>query len=200
MIEGVLISKMNKHSKKLSFKKSSGINRKNRIKMKRKITLLLMALMVMTTAFSQTTRSKGEARIRGTVNGDWETITFDDKDYLYFLGNDQVDNTTINTHLLGHHWKGQDFTKFIGDSIYFCNVETGEYLQIGDLWGENGMTSHVGIPYKILEGTSTRQWGVLTSNDSRADMSNNTYWIQPLDVRQARTRSFVALGWRTWPI
>ena len=163
--------------------------------MKRTITLILMTLLVIGSANAQTTkRSKGKSILSGNPTytessyrgGDWEVFKFEDKRYHYFLGNDAVDNIDVDQHLLGFHWRGKDLT--LNDSIYLCNMETGEYLEIGGLWGENTVTSHVGIPFKIKEGTSTRRWGVLS------DMGSDVYWIQPLDVREDRVLGRAALG------
>lgn len=151
--------------------------------MKRRITLLLMALMVVSTALPQTTRSKGESKFPGSTSrrgANWEKFTISGKSYEYFKGSKEVDEQTTEK-LLGFHWKGSKYTDVIGEELYLCNMETGEYLQIGDLWGENGMTSHVGIPYKLIVGTSTRHW-----NGTLSDMGSDTYWLQPLNVRENR--------------
>ncbi len=155
--------------------------------MKRKITLLLMALMVMTTAFSQTTRSKGESLVPGAESPkgpDWELFTFGGKSYNYYKGNPVVDAITVD-NLLGGHWMGNELSTIIEnkDTFYLCNVETGEYLLVGDYWGETSMTNHVGMPYVILPYESTRRdgWGGPLS-----DMKSGTYWIQPTGVREKR--------------
>ncbi|MBR5436978.1 MAG: hypothetical protein IK120_08990, partial [Muribaculaceae bacterium] len=156
----------------------------------KRITLILMALLTITTAFSQTTRSKGASIYPGSTStrgDDWEVFEFGGNTYNYFKGNAAVDELTTEK-LLGFHWKGSKYNEHLNEEIYLCNMQTGEYLQIGDLWGENGMTSHVGIPYKIIPGTSTRRWGTLS------DMSSGTYWIQPLDVRQERVIGRSAVG------
>lgn len=152
----------------------------------RRITLLLVGLMTIAPVFSQTTRSKGSSQLKGGISekgANWETFTVVEngveKTYDYFLGSESVDGLTTEK-LLGQHWKGRDYKTVLGDTVYFVNVATGEYMQIGDFWGENSVTSHVGIPYKIISGTSTRKAGVLS------DMGKDTYWLQPLDVREAR--------------
>lgn len=147
--------------------------------MKRTITLILMAFMTITMTFAQ--RSKGEAAVPGSVTSypDWETYNMDGKSYNYFKGNDRVDTIKVE-NMLGKHWKGNE-VDIIGDQeIYLCNVATGEYLLVGDYWGETSMTNHVGLSYKLLPGTSTRQWGKLP------DMESGTYWIQPTGVREER--------------
>ena len=160
--------------------------------MKKSITLFLMVLMAVTAAFSQTQRSRGESSIAGGSSdkgADWEVFTFGGVGYDYFKGSTTVDKITTDAHLLGFHWKGNDL--IVNDTIYLCNVATGEYMQIGELWGENGMTSHVGIPYKIISGSSTRrpEWG-----GPLGDMQSDTYWIQPLAVRQERVIGRAARG------
>ncbi|MBO6296984.1 MAG: hypothetical protein J6M54_05615 [Prevotella sp.] len=151
--------------------------------MKRTITLILMAMMTITMTFAQ--RSKGEAAVPGSKSDygpDWEAYNMDGKSYNYFKGNDAIDAITVE-NLLGQHWKGNE-VDIIGDQeIYLCNVATGEYLLVGDYWGETSMTNHVGMPYKLLPGTSTRrsEWG-----GPLADMGSDTYWIQPSGVREAR--------------
>lgn len=158
-----------------------------------------MALLVVTSAYSQTTtRSKGRSILQGNPQyseadplrgANWEIFKFNNRKYHYFLGSDAVDNIVGEEHLLGHHWRGKDLdNETINDTIYLCNVETGEYLEIGGLWGENGLTSHVGLPYKIMTGTSTRRWGTLP------DMADSVYWIQPLDVREGRVIGRGATG------
>ncbi|MBR6495157.1 MAG: hypothetical protein IKT22_07875 [Prevotella sp.] len=159
----------------------------------KRITLILMALLTITTAFSQTTRSKGASIYPGSTStrgDDWEVFEFGGNTYNYFKGNAAVDELTTGK-LLGFHWKGNKYDEHIDEEIYLCNMQTGEYLQIGDLWGENGMTSHVGIPYKIIAGNSTRRagWGGPLS-----DMTSDTYWIQPMGVRQERVIGRSAIG------
>ena len=148
--------------------------------MKRTITLILMAFMTITMTFAQ--RSKGESEVPGSVSpygADWEVFNLKGKSYNYFKGNAAVDAITVE-NLLGKHWKGNE-VDIIGDQeIYLCNVATGEYLLVGDYWGETSMTNHVGMSYKLLPGTSTRQWGILP------DMGSGTYWIQPTGVREER--------------
>ena len=150
--------------------------------MKRTITLILMAFMTITMTFAQ--RSKGEAAVPGSVTSypDWETYNMDGKSYNYFKGNDRVDTIKVE-NMLGKHWKGNE-VDIIGDQeIYLCNVATGEYLLVGDYWGETSMTNHVGLSYKLLPGTSTRRsgWGGVLP-----DMGSGTYWIQPTGVREER--------------
>lgn len=148
--------------------------------MKRTITLILMAFMTITMTFAQ--RSKGESEVPGSVSpygADWEAYNMDGKSYNYFKGNDRVDTIKVE-NMLGKHWKGNE-VDIIGDQeIYLCNVATGEYLLVGDYWGETSMTNHVGMSYKLLPGTSTRRWGILP------DMGSGTYWIQPTGVREER--------------
>lgn len=151
--------------------------------MKRTITLILMAFMTITMTFAQ--RSKGEAAVPGSVSpygADWEVYNMDGKSYNYFKGNARVDTITVE-NMLGKHWKGNE-VDIIGDQeIYLCNVATGEYLLVGDYWGETSMTNHVGLSYKLLPGTSTRRsgWGGVLP-----DMGSGTYWIQPTGVREER--------------
>ena len=148
--------------------------------MKRTITLILMAFMTITMTFAQ--RSKGESAVPGSVSpygADWEAYNMDGKSYNYFKGNARVDTIKVE-NMLGKHWKGNE-VDIIGDQeIYLCNVATGEYLLVGDYWGETSMTNHVGMSYKLLPGTSTRRWGILP------DMGSGTYWIQPTGVREER--------------
>ncbi|MBQ9671170.1 MAG: hypothetical protein IJV23_09215 [Prevotella sp.] len=151
--------------------------------MKRTITLILMAMMTITMTFAQ--RSKGESVVPGSTSPygpDWELFNLKGKSYNYFKGNDAIDAITVE-NLLGFHWKGNEIDILGDQEIYLCNVATGEYLLVGDYWGETSMTNHVGMPYKLLPGTSTRRsgWG-----GPLADMQSDTYWIQPSDVREAR--------------
>ena len=151
--------------------------------MKRTITLILMAFMTITMTFAQ--RSKGESEVPGSVSpygADWEVFNLKGKSYNYFKGNAAVDAITVE-NLLGKHWKGNE-VDIIGDQeIYLCNVATGEYLLVGDYWGETSMTNHVGMSYKLLPGKSTRrsEWGGVLP-----DMGSGTYWIQPTGVREER--------------
>ena len=148
--------------------------------MKRTITLILMAFMTITMTFAQ--RPKGESAVPGSVSpygADWEAYNMDGKSYNYFKGNARVDTIKVE-NMLGKHWKGNE-VDIIGDQeIYLCNVATGEYLLVGDYWGETSMTNHVGLSYKLLPGESTRRWGKLP------DMESGTYWIQPTGVREER--------------
>lgn len=156
--------------------------------MKRTITLILMAFMTITMTFAQ--RSKGESVVPGSTSlygTDWEVFNMNGKSYNYFKGNDRVDTIKVE-NMLGKHWKGNE-VDIIGDQeIYLCNVATGEYLLVGDYWGETSMTNHVGLSYKLLRGESTRRWGKLP------DMKSGTYWIQPTGVREARVIGRASTG------
>lgn len=149
--------------------------------MKRTITLILMAFMTITMTFAQ--RSKGESVVPGSTSlygTDWEVFNMNGKSYNYFKGNARVDTIKVE-NMLGKHWKGNEVDIIGNQEIYLCNVATGEYLLVGDYWGETSMTNHVGMSYKLLPGTSTRRWGILP------DMGGSgTYWIQPIGVRQER--------------
>lgn len=145
--------------------------------------MILMAFMTITMTFAQ--RSKGEGAVHGSESDygpDWEVFIMDGKRYNYFKGNDRVDTIKVE-NMLGKHWKGNEVDIIGNQEIYLCNVATGEYLLVGDYWGETSMTNHVGLSYKLLPGTSTRrsEWGGVLP-----DMGSGTYWIQPTGVREER--------------
>lgn len=144
----------------------------------RKITALVaLALLAVPNAFAQTdpdntlegTTYPGGSNF-GTSGGtikenpkgaDWETLVYGGKEYTYFKGNAKIDGyTTSNQALLGFHWMGHSVDEVLGvaDTIYLCNVATGEYLQIGEYWGSSAMVNHVGLPYRIVKGYSQRAW------------------------------------------
>lgn len=93
----------------------------------------------------------------------------------YYMGGyfDRVLTEKFN----GGHWKGEDINDLTGDEeIYFCNVKTGEYLQVGDYWGQTAMTNHVGLPYKLVPALSIRKrqnWAIFRGDE-------DGYWICPV--------------------
>ncbi|MDY6249259.1 MAG: hypothetical protein SPL55_07525 [Prevotella sp.] len=100
-------------------------------------------------------------------------------DRHYYTGG-KFDNVTVDK-FLGHHWKGHTIEEVAasGEQIYLCNVETGEYLQVGDYWGENTMTNHAGISYTLDATGATfarSTWGEFMNQDTNM----NGYWICPV--------------------
>ena len=129
--------------------------------------LILMGMFATTTAFAQgkgghSHTTTDDDPVRGS---DWEIFHFpkidretgvpieeDGKIVFYdrsYYNGGKFDNLSIDK-FPGHHWKGNDVAKMTSSNeIYFCNVATGEYLQVGDYWGENSMTNHAGIRYTL---------------------------------------------------
>ena len=139
----------------------------------RKITALVtLALLAVPNAFAQNNSLAGTNYPGGSNFGtsggtikenpkgaDWETLVYGGKEYTYFKGNAKIDGyTTSNQALLGFHWMGHSVDEVLGvaDTIYLCNVATGEYLQIGEYWGSSAMINHVGLPYRLVKGYSQR--------------------------------------------
>lgn len=100
-------------------------------------------------------------------------------DRSYYTGG-HFDNLVVEP-FLGGHWKGQKIDNIASnEEIYLCNVKTGEYLQVGDYWGENSMTNHTGISYTLdSEGAiyGRRTWSEFVEQD-KDGMTG--YWICPV--------------------
>lgn len=158
--------------------------------------LILMGIFATTTAFAQ---GKG-GHSHTTTDDDpvkgsgWEIFHFPKIDRetgqpveeggkvvfydRHYYNGGKFDNLSIDK-FPGHHWKGNDVAKMTSSNeIYFCNVATGEYLQVGDYWGENSMTNHAGIRYTLDTNGATfshSDWKAFTQQDE----SLNGYWICP---------------------
>ncbi len=72
--------------------------------------------------------------------------------FLFDKPLDEIDGINAEK-LLGLHWPGREMTGNMED-VYLCNVETGEYLDLGDMWGSSAIASHIGIPLYFEKGTS----------------------------------------------
>lgn len=143
------------------------------------IALVAMALLAVSSAFAQGTGGSDYAQKETSPRGDeWEVIVFGDKKYDYFKGSDLIDGFRSNSRArLGFHWKGHRVSEVESDTLYLCNVATGEYLQIGDYWGETGMVNQVGLPYILYKETS---------RPIRPTFTQTGYWFQPVGVREDR--------------
>lgn len=111
------------------------------------------------------------------MNDDGSYVMDGDKNefesFHYYLGG-TFDRILVEK-FKGGHWKGH-LLEELGENeeIYLCNVATGEYLQVGDYWGQTSMTNHVGLSYKLEKGTSSRAGWALFQNDKQG------YWICPV--------------------
>ena len=149
------------------------------------IALSAMMLLAVSTAFAQGQGgSNYPSTTHPTKGEDWEIIEYGGKQYTYFKGNDKIDGfKTSERKMLGFHWKGHTVSEVESDTLYLCNVATGEYMQIGEYWGETGMINHVGLAYKLKKGYSQRKnQSVVFPGWSEED----GYFIQPLGVRENR--------------
>lgn len=143
------------------------------------IVLSAMLLLAVSSAFAQGTGGSDYAQKETSPRGDdWEVIVFGDKKYDYFKGSALIDGFRSNSRArLGFHWKGHRVSEVESDTLYLCNVATGEYLQIGDYWGETGMINQVGLPYALHKETS---------RPIRPTFTQTGYWFQPVGVREDR--------------
>jgi len=143
------------------------------------IVLSAMLLLAVSSAFAQGTGGSDYAQKETSPRGDeWEVIVFGDKKYDYFKGSDLIDGFRSNSRArLGFHWKGHRVSEVESDTLYLCNVATGEYLQIGDYWGETGMVNQMGLPYILYKETS---------RPIRPTFTQTGYWFQPVGVREDR--------------
>ncbi|QYR11454.1 hypothetical protein [Prevotella sp. Rep29] len=143
------------------------------------IVLSAMLLLAVSSAFAQGKGGSDYAQKETSPRGDeWEVIVFGDKKYDYFKGSDLIDGFRSNSRArLGFHWKGHRVSEVESDTLYLCNVATGEYLQIGDYWGETGMVNQVGLPYILYKETS---------RPIRPTFTQTGYWFQPVGVREDR--------------
>lgn len=148
------------------------------------IALVAMALFAVSSAFAQGTGGSDYAQKETSPRGDeWEVIVYGDKKYDYFKGSDLIDGFRSNSRArLGFHWKGHKLSEVENDTLYLCNVATGQYLQIGDYWGETGMVNHVGLAYGLQKQTSRPS----RSGAAWPDFVTTGYYIAPLDVREDR--------------
>ncbi len=93
----------------------------------------------------------------------------------YYNGG-KYDDLTIDK-FKGGHWKGHTINELKeGEEFFLCNMETGEYLQIGDYWGTNEMTNHVGITYQLTKAYSQRK---KENNPAWNDDPAFGYWLSP---------------------
>lgn len=127
------------------------------------IALVAMALFAVSTAFAQLPSGGGSNYPNISADNkrgeDWELVEFGDTAYSYFKGNAKIDGykTTGESVVLGKHWMGNALSDVVNDTLYLCNVATGEYMQVGEYWGETGMINHVGLPYLLVKGYSQRK-------------------------------------------
>ena len=143
------------------------------------IVLSAMLLLAVSSAFAQGTGGSDYDQKETSPRGDdWEVIIFGDKKYDYFKGSALIDGFRSNSRArLGFHWKGHQVSEVENDTLYLCNVATGEYLQIGDYWGETGMINQMGLPYVLHKETS---------RPIRPTFTQTGYWFQPVGVREDR--------------
>lgn len=163
------------------------------------ISIMALSVLLAMPALSQT---EGNEYLHGGKSkpsergDDWEVYEFDGKDYNYYKGNPKVDAITVEK-LLGHHWMGRTLEE-LGkeEEIYLCNMATGEYLLVGEYWGETSMTDHTGLSYKLVKGsfqTSGRgNWQAWKKGTEKGKDGNGYqnetygYWIQPIGVKEGR--------------
>lgn len=154
------------------------------------IALVAMALLAVSTAFAQGTGGSDYAYIEDDPNkgSDWELLTHNGKKYSYFKGNAKIDGykTSTKSTLLGFHWMGNRVEDVENDTLYICNVATGEYMQIGDYWGETSMINHAGLAYKLDKQTTRTERSTQHNAERWKDFAQTGYWISPVGVREDR--------------
>lgn len=154
------------------------------------IALVAMALFAVSTAFAQGTGGSDYANIEADPNkgSDWELITHNGKKYSYFKGNAKIDGykTSTKSTLLGFHWMGNRVEDVENDTLYICNVATGEYMQIGDYWGETSMINHAGLAYTLDKQTERTERSTVDAPIKWKDFAQTGYWISPVGVREDR--------------
>lgn len=149
------------------------------------ITLLAMAFLIVSNAFAQGKGGSDYETSESAKGSEWELLVHNGKSYNYFKGSPKVDGFKMNDRVrLGFHWKGNRVEDVENDTLYLCNVATGEYMQIGEYWGETSMINHVGLPY-LLDKQTTRP-SRNSSNSEWSDFEQNGYWIAPAGVRESR--------------
>lgn len=154
------------------------------------IALVAMALFAVSTAFAQGTGGSDYANIEPDPNkgSDWVLLTHNGKKYSYFKGNAKIDGykTSTKSTLLGFHWMGNRVEDVENDTIYICNVATGEYMQIGDYWGETSMINHAGLAYTLDKQTERTERSTEDNPTRWKDFAQTGYWISPVGVREDR--------------
>lgn len=154
------------------------------------IALVAMALFAVSTAFAQGTGGSDYANIEDDPNkgSDWVLLTHNGKKYSYFKGNAKIDGykTSTKSTLLGFHWMGNRVEDVENDTIYICNVATGEYMQIGDYWGETSMINHAGLAYTLDKQTERTERSTVDAPIKWKDFAQTGYWISPVGVREDR--------------
>ena len=154
------------------------------------IALVAMALFAVSTAFAQGTGGSDYANIEDDPNkgSDWVLLTHNGKKYSYFKGNAKIDGykTSTKSTLLGFHWMGNRVEDVENDTIYICNVATGEYMQIGDYWGETSMINHAGLAYTLDKQTTRTERSTQHNAERWKDFAQTGYWICPVGVREDR--------------
>lgn len=153
--------------------------------------LIMMGIFATTMAFAQMPTAGGhdysnviENNSKGSewnlfhfpvINADGAAVS-DQFENIWYYNGGHFDNVSIEK-FYGHHWRGHTIDELeAGEQIYFCNVKTGEYLQIGDYWGEAAMTNHAGIEYTLENTTLTR--AAQNRNEFKGESSAG-YWICP---------------------
>ncbi|MBR1469700.1 MAG: hypothetical protein IJ605_06300 [Prevotella sp.] len=156
------------------------------------IAVVAMAFLANASALAQGQGGHSHVTVASNTKGaDWEIFHFprinpntgdlqtgaDGKTYYdrhYYYG-DHFNDMTVNK-FPGTHWKGHTLDD-LGSSgqFYLCNVQTGEYLQIGDYWGSNTMTNHAGIPFNLAAATNSRK--AANWNEFKDDETAAGYWL-----------------------
>ena len=151
------------------------------------ITLSAVMFLVVSSVFSQGKGGSDYPYITTSEKGEeWELLTHNGQQYHYFKGSEKVDGFKMNDRIrLGFHWAGNRLEDVENDTIYLCNVATGEYMQIGDYWGETSMINHVGLPY-LLQKQTSRPSRDPNANSQWADFEQTGYYIAPAGVREDR--------------
>jgi len=149
--------------------------------------LTLMGIFATTMVFAQGAGGHDYSNVSGSPKGgEWHTFhlpkidaegnaisgKFENIDYYH---GGHFDNISVEK-FYGHHWKGHTISELAANEpIYLCNALTGEYLQIGDYWGESAMTNHAGIEYRLEATTPKRK----TDNWDNFRNDGQAYWIRP---------------------
>ena len=168
--------------------------------MKKQITkvfaLILMGIFATTMAFAQGTGGHDHTNVEKYASGytkgpEWELFHFPEYDSngnfievdgkkklrsINYYNGGMYDELNIEK-LKGFNWRGRLLNEVEnGEEFFLCNMETGEYLQIGDYWGTNEMTNHVGITYQLTKAYSQRK---KENNPAWNGDPAFGYWLSP---------------------
>lgn len=143
--------------------------KKNQLK-KAVLLAALCAMMAIDARAQGSTPYVSPYGLRELIDGYYETKDGYTGTFLKYTDNNTlgkprrvnaIDNLTIG-QLDGHHWGGKKLT--IGENmskVYFVNKKTGEYLVLGQSWGNTPMQDYTGTLFNLIGGQYCRadDWG-----------------------------------------